>query len=129
MNKKLQQARLDRHWSMAMAATYVGVSRITYSRWEREEQIPHESTLMLICKAFKLPPVQLGFGKESRDEKKALAERALAIPEAGSTLEMATVLAFLWHTYRCSFQDLQAQVTEAMDQLEQNSGTTQVDNF
>ncbi len=35
---------------------------------------------------------------------------------------MATVLAFLWHTYHCSFQELQAQVTEAMDELEQNTG-------
>ncbi|HEX7735235.1 MAG TPA: helix-turn-helix domain-containing protein [Ktedonobacteraceae bacterium] len=122
MNKKLQQARLDRHWSMAMAAKYVGVSRITYSRWENEEQIPHESTLVLICKAFKMSPAQLGFGPEQKHEKKAFAEGALTVPEAGSALDVETVLAFLWHSYRCSFQELQAQVTDAMDHLEKNAG-------
>lgn len=122
MNKKLQHARLDRNWSMAMAARYIGVSRITYSRWESEEQTPHESTLMLICKAFKLSPVQLGFGQET---KPARGEKhAFPLPEAGITLDISTVLAFLWHTYHCSFQELQGQVTEAMDQLAKNTSTT-----
>lgn len=65
MNEKLRQARISRRWSVDYAALRIGIGRTTYTRWEQGIQKPHESGMMLACKAFNLSPEQLGFEKEA----------------------------------------------------------------
>lgn len=62
VNRKLQQERDKRHWSIDEASARIGVSRLTYIRWEQGRQTPHGSSLRLACRAFELPANQLGFG-------------------------------------------------------------------
>lgn len=62
VNEKLRAARKIKRWSMQVASERIGVDRVTYSRWERGEQDPHPSTLDLLCRAFDMPPEDLGFG-------------------------------------------------------------------
>ncbi len=45
-----------------MPSKKVGVSVNTFNRWERGLQLPQLETLDLLCKAFGLPPEELGFG-------------------------------------------------------------------
>ena len=64
MNEKLRLARLNRHWSVEKAAERIGISRLTYIRWEKGAQIPHISSVLLACDAFKLSAEELGFQAE-----------------------------------------------------------------
>lgn len=61
-NRKLENARLKRRWSIETACKQVGVSVNTFNRWERGLQLPQLATLDQLCKAFGLPPEELGFG-------------------------------------------------------------------
>jgi transcriptional regulator with XRE-family HTH domain len=61
-NRKLESARLKRRWSVETACKHVGVSVNTFNRWERGLQLPQLETLDQLCKAFALPPEELGFG-------------------------------------------------------------------
>jgi len=62
MNLKLRRARLERLWTIALAAEKVGVSLQTYSRWERGVQQPHLTSLRTLCEVFGKSPEELGFG-------------------------------------------------------------------
>jgi transcriptional regulator with XRE-family HTH domain len=61
MNQLLFQARMARRWSVTQAAQLIGISRSTYTRWEQEMQVPHDSSLTMACQAFQMSPEQLGF--------------------------------------------------------------------
>lgn len=61
LNHKLRQARLRRYWTMKQAAVRIGVSFQTYIRWELGTQVPHLSSLELLCEAFNMTPEELGF--------------------------------------------------------------------
>ncbi|HEV2654397.1 MAG TPA: helix-turn-helix transcriptional regulator, partial [Ktedonobacteraceae bacterium] len=61
-NRKLEAARLKRRWSVEVASKKVGVSVNTFNRWERGLQLPQLETLDMLCKAFGMPPEELGFG-------------------------------------------------------------------
>lgn len=61
-NDKLQRARLEKHWSIAVASERVGVSANTFARWERGLQIPQMATLDLLCATFEMSAEDLGFG-------------------------------------------------------------------
>jgi transcriptional regulator with XRE-family HTH domain/predicted negative regulator of RcsB-dependent stress response len=65
LNQKLRAARKQRRWSIETAAEKVGVSWVTYSRWERGEQQPHPTTLDMLCDTFGMPPGELGFVSEN----------------------------------------------------------------
>jgi transcriptional regulator with XRE-family HTH domain len=81
LNQKLRRARERRLWTIETAAEEVGVSWLTYSRWERGERKPRLSTLALLCKAFNMPAEELGFAEaieqslqdEARDVTRLLA--------------------------------------------------------
>lgn len=75
VNEKLRQARIDRRWSIDYVARRIGIGRTTYIRWEQGTQIPHDSSVMMACKAFNLSPEQLGFEKEGSSA--ALAEETI----------------------------------------------------
>ncbi len=62
MNERLRQERKSRHWSVDEAARHIGVSRLTYMRWEQGTQTPHGSSLRMACEAFDLSAEQLGLG-------------------------------------------------------------------
>lgn len=62
LNSQLRQARLKRTWTMKQTAVRVGVSFQTYLRWERGTQVPHLTSLTLLCEAFNMTPEELGFG-------------------------------------------------------------------
>ena len=57
----LIQARKRRLWTAKEAAEQVGVTLVTYLRWERGKQRPRSISLKLLCKAFELSPEELGF--------------------------------------------------------------------
>jgi transcriptional regulator with XRE-family HTH domain len=63
-NHKLQTARKERHWTIAQVAEAVGVSELTYSRWENGKQEPHSYNLKKLCKLYKKSPEDLGIGLE-----------------------------------------------------------------
>lgn len=62
-NEKLEAARMQKRWSIAVASEKVGVSVNTFNRWERGLQIPQLGTLDQLCNAFGLSPEELGFGR------------------------------------------------------------------
>jgi transcriptional regulator with XRE-family HTH domain len=62
-NVKLEAARLERRWSLAVASEKVGVSANTFNRWERGLQVPQLSTLDNLCQVFGLTPIELGFAE------------------------------------------------------------------
>src|SRR5579883_3130472 len=61
-NEKLQRARLEKRWSVAVASRKVGVSINTFNRWERGLQIPQLATLDQLMEAFEMSAEDLGFG-------------------------------------------------------------------
>lgn len=63
-NQKLIQARKQRHWTQEQASEKIGVSVGTYRRWEAGTQLPHPSTLALVCEAFNMSDYDLGFPEE-----------------------------------------------------------------
>ena len=66
INKKLRQARRKKYmWTMEEAAEKIGVSLVTYSRWELGVQYPHLRTLKTICEVFQMTADELGFGDSS----------------------------------------------------------------
>jgi transcriptional regulator with XRE-family HTH domain len=75
-NEKLQQARLGKRWSVALASRRVGVSANTFNRWERGLQIPQLATLDQLCAAFEMSAERLGFAFVVSPRKKAEGENA-----------------------------------------------------
>ncbi len=61
-NDKLRQARRKNMWTMKETADKVGVSLVTYGRWERGIQQPHLGTLKDLCEVFGKSAEELGFG-------------------------------------------------------------------
>lgn len=62
VNQKLKAAREKKLWTMTHAAAAVGVSTLTWSRWEKGTRQPHLSTLKMLCETFEASPEELGFG-------------------------------------------------------------------
>jgi len=60
VNHKLRAARKAKGWTIETAAEKVGVSVVTFSRWEKGTQTPYLSTVRGICKAFHKSPQDLG---------------------------------------------------------------------
>jgi DNA-binding XRE family transcriptional regulator len=60
-NKKLQDARRRRQWTIAQASEKIGVDIRTYSRWEQGERRPNLSSLKRLCEVFKISAQDLGF--------------------------------------------------------------------
>src|SRR6266568_5732428 len=60
VNHKLRAARKAKAWTIETAAEKVGVSAVTFSRWEKETQTPYLPTVRDICKAFHKSPEDLG---------------------------------------------------------------------
>src|SRR5258707_2857330 len=138
MNKKLRQARLDRHWSATEAARRIGISRVTYTRWEREEQLPHDSTLIMACRLFKMSPEQLGFQEEVKKTQIQSSSSELLVLNTGVsylTLDVGAngslygdlhdALMFIWQSHGCSFLELQTQVAKTMDKSEKTTNAPQ----
>jgi transcriptional regulator with XRE-family HTH domain len=75
-----------------MAAERVGVSWLTYSRWERGESKPHLSTLAMLCKAFKMSAEDLGFEQfvEHRSQKET--ENAVQLLASQSHQEVSIIV-------------------------------------
>jgi len=86
VNKELRQARIDRRWSINEAARRIGISRLTYIRWEQGTQTPHNSTLMLACHAFNLSPEKLGFG--DMETRPAVTDGSIAHSSSGQTPDL-----------------------------------------
>jgi len=64
-NQNLRKARQQKRWSIEKAAEKVGVSWVTFSRWEHGTQQPHPATLDMLCKAFGMSPEELGYAAEN----------------------------------------------------------------
>lgn len=135
MNTKLQQARLDRHWSATDTARRIGISRVTYARWENGEQLPHDSTLVMACRVFKMSPEALGFEAKKPQPTSSSSELLVLHTEGNSlagdrgtnrslTGDVHEMLRFIWHSHGCSFQELQMQVANEMDKFEQTTSAS-----
>ncbi|QBD81535.1 XRE family transcriptional regulator [Ktedonosporobacter rubrisoli] len=72
-NAKLEAARMQRRWSVAVASEKAGVSINTFNRWERGLQVPQLGTLDQACRAFGLSPEELGFENAIRAKRRATA--------------------------------------------------------
>ena len=70
-NRKLEAARLQKRWSIAVASKKIGVSVNTFNRWERGLQRPHPQKLDQLCQAFAMSPQELGFEPDSTPEHSA----------------------------------------------------------
>lgn len=64
INRRLRAARLERFWTIEEAAQEVGVCAQTYLRWEQYKQMPHISSLELLCKTFCKSPEELGYSSD-----------------------------------------------------------------
>lgn len=60
-NEKLIAAREARGWSQTKAAEKIGMSRGHYARLEVGTVVPHGSTIGLLCQAFHMSSVALGY--------------------------------------------------------------------
>src|SRR6266480_7001042 len=101
-NQKLRIARTRKHWTIEKAAEKVGVSWLTYSRWENGTQKPHPTTLALLCQAFDMSCEDLGFAppvEQSQEEARdGLALSGVQLdqnPLITLTKEQIRVLSFL----------------------------------
>jgi transcriptional regulator with XRE-family HTH domain len=73
VNQKLKAARVRKLWSQADGAEKVGVSVITYGRWENSAQKPYLKLLKQLCEAFEMSPEELGFDAIAGTAKEAVA--------------------------------------------------------
>lgn len=71
VNLKLLAARKERRWSIEVASAQVGVSRITYSRWENGHQEPQPTALQWLCETFEKSAEDLGYGHLSKKSVRA----------------------------------------------------------
>jgi transcriptional regulator with XRE-family HTH domain/tetratricopeptide (TPR) repeat protein len=76
-NEKLQRARLQKRWSVAVASRRARVSTNTFNRWERGLQIPQLATLDQLCAAFEMSAEDLGFGYVVSPQKRTETELLL----------------------------------------------------
>jgi transcriptional regulator with XRE-family HTH domain/tetratricopeptide (TPR) repeat protein len=105
MNEKLRQARLARRWSTEMAAERIGVSRLTFLRWEKDLQTPHLSTLNMVCDAFKMSPEELGFSTEKSASCATSRQKQETALESASSASPQTVTSVAPETDAMPFQE------------------------
>src|SRR5437588_13068063 len=101
-NEKLITAREEREWTQEKAAEKIGVSRVTYARWEEKGVIPHLSTLRMACEAFKMTSAQLGFRKPSGSQNREGDEdlnRRKALEEIAKWVGVGNALLTTPHVY------------------------------
>lgn len=65
INTALRRVRQRNFWTIREVAELIGVSHVTYLRWEHYQQTPHLTTLQLLCRAFHARPKDLGFGGDN----------------------------------------------------------------
>src|SRR6266516_3068465 len=86
-NELLTAARLEKCWTLAMAAEKANVSIEAYSRWEYGTQAPRLSSLQLLCDAFGKTAEELGFGflikKKPLTEEQKYRSGQQEVPSAG----------------------------------------------
>ncbi len=64
-NQRLIEAREQRGWTQEKAAEKIGVSRVSYARWEEQGIIPRLWAMNQASEVFKMSAEQLGFRKYS----------------------------------------------------------------
>jgi transcriptional regulator with XRE-family HTH domain/tetratricopeptide (TPR) repeat protein len=79
-NQKLRKARDQRRWTIEKAAEKVGVSWLTYSRWEKGTQQPHPTTLDLLCQAFDMSSEDLGYTQSIEPPQQTKTKDELQLP-------------------------------------------------
>jgi len=104
-NQKLRKARQQKRWSIEKAAEKVGVSWLTFSRWEHGTQRPRPATLDMLCTAFGMSPEELGYAAEnclprtdveidpeSREDVKRREALQKIVQATGTTLMLSDIL-------------------------------------
>ena len=96
MNQQLLTARKEKGWSIEVASARVGVSRVTYSRWENGHQEPQPTVLKMLCEAFNTSAEDLGYSHLSKEPLRAESEddvnRREAIKRIGTTVGTTLLL-------------------------------------
>lgn len=98
-NRRLLQARVQRHWTQEQAAENIGVWVSTYRRWEAGTRLPHASSLHLLCEVFQQSAEDLGFPAQwymkpergarlTQTEEADLSEETEAVPIPTDLLEI-----------------------------------------
>ncbi|HEY4033324.1 MAG TPA: helix-turn-helix transcriptional regulator [Ktedonobacteraceae bacterium] len=104
-NQKLRKARQQKRWSIEKAAEKVGISWLTFSRWEHGTQRPRPATLDMLCTAFGMSPEELGYvaenclprtdveiDPESREDVKRREALQKIVQTTGTTLMLSDIL-------------------------------------
>lgn len=127
-NKKLVEAREQRHWTQEVAAEKIEVSRVAYARWEEQGIIPRPWAIKKACEAFKMSPEQLGFRKYTPEVKNSSTlltlppVRALHVPMSDITVNLLHTgilsLRLAQQQLNWSFEELLMTVEQEMRQLD-----------
>jgi len=67
INQQLLEARKEKGWSIEVASARIGISRVTYSRWENGHQEPQPAVLEMLCGAFNKTAEDLGYSHLSKE--------------------------------------------------------------
>lgn len=128
-NQKLRAARDKKRWTIETAAEKVGVSWLTYSRWEKGTQKPHPTTLDMLCKAFNLPPEELGFILETGVSTAITGSDQPAIPSqlnsivAASSTNMLSIgvlaLSLAQNQYHWTSDELRLMIEQEIKRLDE----------
>jgi len=126
-NEKLIEAREQRCWTQADVAEMIGVSRVTYARWEEQGVIPHPYAINKAREVFKMTPEQLGFRKYPSSPvttslKQAPSGQVSEITSAGEKVDMFTIaasaLALARQIYGCTLAELLCRIEQEMRRLD-----------
>lgn len=92
VNGLLKSARIEKCWSLQFVSEQVGVSCVTYRRWEAGVQVPRQASLDALCGVFELSPAELGFVVQT-EEVNAERIRTAFSQLASDQAEKSTVAA------------------------------------
>ncbi len=95
INQWLLDARTEKGWSIEVASARVGISRVTYSRWENGHQEPQPTVLKMLCEAFNKPAEELGYSHLSKEPQQAGGDEDMNRREAIKKIGAGTGTAFL----------------------------------
>jgi transcriptional regulator with XRE-family HTH domain len=116
---QLAQMRAQKHWTLRQAADAVGVSVVTFSRWESGLQKPYSEHVRRLCEIFDATPEQLGLGAEYTETTPP--EHPLITALVGNNLTMRLqALAFEPRRYKA----VEMQIAVILEEYDAMNGDT-----
>lgn len=126
--ERLKQARIEKHWSQAVAAEHIGIDAATLCRWENGKSTPSLYNIQQLCDAYGVTAYELGLERGGSSEDMEIPpsphDDFKEIPILQDLTMRLMTLAFVGHR---SFQDLQdamAAIIEDFDAMNNNEALT-----